>query len=251
MVFIFNFFIDYLLLYSTKKILKETTTTKRLLLGSLVASSSIFLLFLQLNSLKLLLYKIVISIIIILVTFGRKNFVKTISHFYLVSIILGGALYLLDISFSYNNKGIIFVDNGLHLNLIVSIMAIPIIIFNYIKEQISYKNEITNILEIRLTIATKKYTLKAMVDTGNKLSDPYKKRPVILINNTLKITPTKYIYVPYKALNTSGVIKCFHPTKIEIGNKEFKNYLIGISTEKFELNGIDCILPNKIKEELW
>ena len=92
--------------------------------------------------------------------------------------------------------------------------------------------------------------MKGMIDTGNHLTDPYKKRPVILINKGFNIKKEKCIYVPYKALNTNGLIKCYIPDKFEVNNKIYNNYLIGISKEKFELSDIDCILPNKLKEEL-
>lgn len=250
LVFILNFFIDYLILFGTCKVLKEIVSFKRLLLGSLTASSSIFLLFLSVNSFSLFLFKLVISIIIILVTFGKRNFIKNISYFYLISIILGGALYLLNISFSYNNKGILFVDNGLHLNFIVCLIAIPIIIINYVKEQNSYKNTYCNIMEVKITFNKKIYNLKGMIDTGNQLVDPFHKRPVLLINNIIKTGKSKYIYVPYKALNTNGVIKCFVPEKVLVNDKVFNNCLVGISKEKIDLFGVDCILPNKLKEEL-
>lgn len=251
LVFILNFFIDYLILFATKKILKNKTSIKRLLLGSLVASTSIFLLLLNLDSLELFLFKVVISILIIYTTFGKRGFLKNISYFYLISIFLGGSLYLLNISFSYNSKGILFINNGLHLNFIVSIIAIPIIIISYVKENKSYKNTYSNILNVKLTINKKTYIMKGMIDTGNHLTDPYKKRPVILINKGFNIKKEKCIYVPYKALNTNGLIKCYIPDKVEVNNKIYNNYLIGISKEKFELSDIDCILPNKLKEELW
>ena len=92
--------------------------------------------------------------------------------------------------------------------------------------------------------------LEAILDTGNNLSDPYKKRPIILIDQEISHQRKKIIYVPYKALNTEGVIPCVLPDKVIINNQEFKNILIGLSKDKFSLNGISCILPNKIKEDL-
>ena len=122
LVFLLNFFFDFILLFATSKVLKNIIKLKRLLLGSLVASTSIFLLFIELNSLSLFFLKLIISIFIILVTFGKRNFFKNISYFYLISIILGGTLYLLNISFNYKNKGILFINNGLSINLIITII---------------------------------------------------------------------------------------------------------------------------------
>jgi len=249
-VFLLNFFFDFLILYATKKVLKICISFKRLLLGSLVASGTIIFLFLTLNTVTLFLLKIIMSIFIILVTFGKKNFFKNICYFYLISIILGGTLYLLNISISYKNQGILFINNGLALNFIIILLVAPILIFSYIKEQISYKNIYSNIYEVKIYINNKAYNLKGLLDTGNMLEDPYKKRPIIIINKNIKIAKSKFLYVPYEALNTKGIIKCYTIDKVIINNTVFKNCLIGISNDELKLNGTDCILPNKFKEEL-
>ena len=197
LVFLLNFFFDFILLFATSKVLKNIIKLKRLLLGSLVASTSIFLLFIELNSLSLFFLKLIISFFIILVTYGKRNFLKNISYFYLISIILGGTLYLLNISFNYKNKGILFINNGLSINLILTIIVTPIIIFSYVKEVLLYKNTYGNIYEVVISMNNKKYRLKALLDTGNQLVDPYKKRSVILINNNINIEEDNYILVPY------------------------------------------------------
>ena len=91
-----------------------------------------------------------------------------------------------------------------------------------------------------------------MLDTGNKLCDPYKRRSVIILNKNISIDTKKLksIYVPYKALNTEGVIKCYIPDEVIINNHVFTNSLIGISKEDINLDDVDCILPNKYKEDL-
>lgn len=250
LVFILNFFFDFILLYGTSKVLKNIVALKRLLLGSLVASSSIFLLFIDLNSLFLFILKAVISIFIILVTFGKRNFIKNISYFYLISIILGGFLYLLNISFTYQNKGILFINNGLSINFILTIIVSPIIVFCYVKEQVLYKNTYGNIYNVLIEINNQKYRLKGMIDTGNQLVDPYKKRCVILVNNDIDVGGEEFVFVPYKALNTNGIIKCYKPSSVIIEGKEFNNCLVGVSKDKFSINDIDCILPNKFKEDI-
>lgn len=249
LVFLLNFFFDFLLLYGTSKILKEIVPIKRLVLGSIVASLSVFLLFIKLNSVSLFLIKVIISIGIILTTFGKKNFIKNISYFYLLSIVLGGSLYLLNISFTYKNQGILFINNGLSINFILLIIVSPIIIFCYVKEHILYKNTYGNIYEVLIIKGNKKYKLMGLLDTGNRLKDPYKGRNVILVNNDI-LMEGDIVYVPYKALNTTGVIKCYKVDKVIVEEKEFSNCLVGISKDKIVIDGVECILPNIFKEEL-
>ena len=252
LVFVLNFFFDFLILFAVKQMLKENVSLKRLLLGSIFASLTIFFLFIPFNSFTLFVCKIIMSIFIVLITFGKRNFYKNILYFYLVSVILGGSLYLFDISFTYKNKGIIFFDSGLKINFILILIVSPIIIYLYIKESKQYKNTYSNIYDVKIYINSKKYHLKGMLDTGNSLSDPYKKRSVIILNKNIKIDSEQLpcIYVPYKALNTNGVIKCYKPDEVIIKDKLFCNVLIGISKYDIQLESVDCILPNKFKEDL-
>lgn len=233
LILIINFIIDYLLLYGTKKILKNKTSIKRILLGSIIGSISSLLLIYQNN----IIIKILLSILIIIITFGINNIIKNITYFYLLSIILGGTLYLFDL-------------NIYKLNYQILLLISPILIYLYIKENIKYKNIYLNNYIVEIYINNKLYKLEGMIDTGNELKDPYKKRSIILVNINLDYRKFKYLFVPFNALNTQGIIPCIKPDKIIINNKIFTNYLIGLSKDKFHLNGVECILPNTIKEEL-
>ena len=254
LVLLLNLFFDFLLLFTTNYILKRNKSFLKILLGSIVGSLSILLLFIKISSLELFLLKIVISIVMILTTFSFKNivyFFKNVSYLYLISIVLGGGLYLLNINFSYKNTGLIFFHKGVSINIIFMFLASLIIIYLYGKEYKS-KSKITNLLKVDIYFKGKKYNYCGYLDTGNTLQDPYKKRSVIILYSN-KIKATNFVYVPYQTLNNTGIIKCIKVDKVDkvvINNKKFKDILIGISNDKFRIEGIDCILPNKIREEL-
>ena len=81
--------------------------------------------------------------------------------------------------------------------------------------------------------------------------DPYKKRSVLIVNSSIKMDlGEKFIYVSYKALNNTGVIKCYCVDKVVINNKDFYDCLVGISNDELNINNVNCILPGKFKEEL-
>ena len=228
-VFILNFLLDFMILYGTKRILKRNNKIIRVIIGSIVGSFTTFLLFIDISDLLLLILKLIISIILILISFGYRNIIKNTIYFYLLSIIIGGSAYLLNI------------NNGFFL-VISSFVVIVILV----KEFLSYKEIYSNKYLVTIIIGKKKYKLEGFIDTGNRLIDPISKKSVVLVN--LKINSDRFIYVPYKALNYDGIIKCIKPDKLIINNKEF-NCLIGISKDKFSLEE-NCILPNKLKEEL-
>lgn len=225
-----------MILYGTKRILKINTSIIRIYLGSLIGSLSTFLLFIKINSISLFLIKIIISTLMILISFKKNNFLTNIFYFYLISILIGGVIYLIDLKSNY------------YLQLLLIIIITPIIIYVFAKELLKHKEIYKNKYIVKIKYKNKIYKLEGFIDTGNRLISPIKKEAVILVN--LNINSNKIIYVPYKALNTNGVIPCIKPDEVIIDNKTFNNCLIGLAKDKFSLNGLNCILPNKFKEEL-
>ena len=236
LVFIVNFLLDFIILYGTKKLLKLNKSNKRLLLASIIGSLSTIIIFLKITNIILIILKILLSLILIIVSFGKSNILINTFYFYLISIIVGGTIYLFDL------------NKNLYVNYLILIILSPIIIYLLIKELNKHRLNINDKYLVEITISKKKYKLEGFIDTGNRLSSPIKKEPVILVN--LKINYNKVIYIPYKALNTEGIIPCIKPDKIMINNKQIKNYLVGLATDKFTIDNVNCILPNKLKEDL-
>ena len=237
LIFITNFFIDLLILIGLSKVLKYKIKLIRLIISTLFGTLSMFLLFISMNIYILNIIKLIISIAMIIICFGRKQIIKKLIYFYLISIILGGVIYLIKLNIS-TDYTIVFL-------FIIS----PIIIYLYIKEQLSYKINTSPIYNVCLLIDDKKYELRGLLDTGNSLIDPYKKRSVILLNNNIHINKSRFIMIPYKTINYEGIVKCIKPDKVIINNIEFNNCLIGLVNNKLGLD-IDCILPNKFREDL-
>ena len=261
LVLLLNFGFDLLLLFAVAIVLRRQTTLKRLLLASLLGSITILSMFIKLSSLKLFIIKILISIGMVLITFGYKNIkytLRNLFYLYTSSIILGGFLYFLNLEFSYKNEGLVFYFNGLSVNAIVLIIMSPTIIYAYIKQGLLIKNQYSNYYNIDIYLRNgKKLPVTAFLDTGNILEDPYKKRPIILLNkNLININYKKdnILLVPYDTLNHHGLLKCIIPKKIFIQGIGFKeNFLIGLSNEEIKMEGRDCIIGNKIIERssIW
>ena len=233
-IFIVNFLLDYMILYGTKKILKRSTKWTRLFLGSCVGSLTTLILFIPITNIELGIIKGILSILMNWITFGKKDLKNSILYFYSISIILGGSIYLLDIQ---NKKSYLIL-------FLISFLTIKTII----KEMTKYKEKYPNKYFVRIYYQNKHYDLEGFIDTGNQLISPYKKEKIILVN--LNLSSNNLLYVPYKALNTRGIIPCIRPDRVEVNQIECKNCLIGLVKDKFDLKEIDCILPNKLKEEL-
>lgn len=246
LLMILNFFFDFILLLSVSIILKRNANIYRIILGAFVGGISILSLFINFNSLTLFIFKFIISIFMVIISFNYKNIkytIKNIIFLYLASIILGGFLYFLNIEFSYKKIGMVFINNGLSVNVIFLIIFCPIIIYIYVKECLSLKINYSNYYKINLYYNNKKYSLNGFVDTGNVLE--YFNKPVILTN--IKIDIGTFFYIPYKTIDNNGLIKCIKPDKIEINGKA-KKALVGFIDKGIKIDGVDCLINKKILE---
>ena len=251
-----NFSFDFLLLLSISIILKRRKNTNKILVGSFIGSLSTLLLFLNINSFTLFLFKFFISIIMVIISFNFKNIkytLKNLLYLYINSIILGGFLYFLNIQFSYKNEGIVFYHSGLSINYILLIVLSPIILYIYIKQIKEFKTNYSNYYDVKIIINNKTYNYKGFVDTGNKLVDIITKRPVILINKKkliFDINEFKMILVPFKTINESSILTCIKIDKLFINNKEvFKKVLLGLIDRDIKIDDIDILLNPIIMEE--
>lgn len=256
LVLFLNFAFDFILLLTVSIILKRRSSLKRISLASLFGSITILVLFIPLTTLTLFILKILLSIILVTISYGIKDLkyvITNLIYFYLTSIVLGGFLYYLNIEFSYKNIGMIFYHKGMGINYIFILIASPIILYLYTKQMKKLKEENSLHYSVDIYIKDQIIKLNGFLDTGNTLVDPYKRRKVIMVNNNkLKdITENmRFILVPYESINSSGLLKCIKPDKIYIeGLGIRKDVLIGLTDEKLKKNGINCILNYLLLED--
>ena len=253
LILLLNFGFDFLLLLSVSLILKRNVKIYKLLIGAFIGSISILTLFTKITSLQLFILKIIISILMSITTFKFKNIkytLKNILYLYISSILLGGALYLLNIELTYKNQGIIFYKNKMSINFIILVIISPIIIYIYTKECKNMKNNYSNYHKVQIKIKDKTINCTGYIDTGNKLKDPYKKRPIILMNNNYLQNDLNKIYVPAHTIIGTSLIECVKIEELKIDEKKIKKeVLLGFINKKIKIDGIECLLNNEIMEE--
>ena len=250
-IFLINFFFDFLLLFATKKILKRKPRKYGLSIGAIIGSLSIFLLFIKLINIELFILKIIISIIMIQLSFPFKNikyFITNIITLYTTSIFLGGFLYFINMNFSYKQEGIIFFYNGYSINIIIMIILTPLILYLYIKEKKDIK-KYKELYNIKIVLKNKKEIEKnAFLDTGCTLKDPYLNRPIIIVKELKELEKENYIIVPFNTIIKKSLIKCYEIDHIEIEGQIKRKILLGISPSPTLMNNIDCIIGKNILE---
>jgi len=235
---IINFIIDYILLLTLSKILKINVKNKKILLGALVGEISIFYLFLETNNYVLWIFKFIISILMIIVSFGYKNFrffSNNMIYFYTLSFVLGGVLYY----FKLESKLIKYK---------YFLLLIPIIMNIYKYLSYNLKNYFSLIYKVDIYLNSGKVLkLNGYMDTANTLNEPYSNKKVIIINKEVN---EKFFLVPFETINERSFIKCFKPKRVYIeGFGDRKDVVVGVINKKFR--GYDCLLNYNLMEETW
>lgn len=238
LLFILNLWIDFLLLITTNIILKYKVSYSRIFLGSLVGAFSTFLIIID-DKVILFILKIVIGIVMQLIVNhykGIKTLFENVFYFYLVSIILAGTLYLFKLD-----------KMSIKENYILLLITTPIILYINRKQINKLDTYFKDIYSVTIVYKNKKYLFNALLDTGNKLYDQYKKRPISLVyTNKIKYDYRDLILVPIETANKKSILKCIKVDKIIVDDKEIKNAVIGLSNKKFNIQDINMILHKDI-----
>lgn len=254
LVLLLNFGLDFLLLFSVSIILRRKIKINNFLLASFIGSLSTLFLFFNISSFMLFVYKIVISILMIICAFGYRNikyFLNNFVYLYINSICLGGILYFINISFSNKVKGFIFINNGLSINIIFIFVLGLALGYLYLRQLKKIKNNYSNYYKLKINLDKNKYIYATgYIDSGNKLYDPYFHYPVILLDKrkmVYDINKFKMVLVPYTSVN-KGFIRCLLIDSIEINKKKYVGIMLGLMDTNINIDGVDCLLHNNILE---
>lgn len=239
---------NYVILMGVSILLTRISNLKKIFISSVIGTIPLIFLFLNINNHLNFLISFLFSIIMSIISFSYKDIIYTIKNvFYMhtISIFLAGSIYLINVNFLPT------IDNYI-LNVIILVLIVPIITIIYIKSIDKIKVHYSNYYKVDIYFNnSEKISITAFLDTGNKLIDPYKQRPIILVNKSLINTDNKKILlVPYNTLNQTDLLKCIVPQKIYIHNIGYKNnFLVGLMNE-INIEGIDCILNPKLLERI-
>ncbi|WP_096435495.1 sigma-E processing peptidase SpoIIGA [Alteribacter populi] len=207
-IWLLNFFIDWMLLALTAITVKRSVSKWRLVLGALVASSYLFILFSPLTTyVAHPLIKVLYSVGIVLTTFGFKGFkpfFKVWMMFYFVSFVTGGGLiaahsffstevFLVNDTFATRLSGF-----GSPISWLFVVIGFPVVYY-FSKKSIhgveTAKIRFDQIVHVDVNVSGIQLSLKGFVDSGNQLKDPISNRPVMIIDMTQleKEFPSEFI----------------------------------------------------------
>ena len=191
-VFLENLILNVIILYATSLIAKINLKIIRTLISASIGSIYAIMYYIfQIGLYSNIIFKFVLSVIMIYVAFNPKEFktlLKVLILFYLTSFVVGGAslsvIYLVNAQRINIQNGMIigkYTMNTIFTGIIIAFIVI-VIAFKIIKSKIS-KNDL--FCDIRFKINNKEIKTKAMLDTGNLLKEPITNIPVVVVEHKL------------------------------------------------------------------
>lgn len=191
-VFLENLILNVIILYATSLIAKMNLKIIRTLISASIGSIYAIMYYIfQIGLYSNIIFKFVLSVIMIYVAFNPKEFktlLKVLILFYLTSFVFGGAslsvIYLVNAQRINIQNGMIigkYTMNTILTGIIIAFIVI-VIAFKIIKSKIS-KNDL--FCDIRFKINNKEIKTKAMLDTGNLLKEPITNIPVVVVEHKL------------------------------------------------------------------
>lgn len=255
-LFLLNFIIDFLILLTESITLKYVVNIKKIIISALLGSVSLLVLFIQMNNITLLLFKIIISILLVTCSFGFKSIsftIKNILYFFFISIIYGGFLYFIKDNFTLKTNGLIFFDNEVNINIFILVIFSPIILYIYIK-QIHNRYKINLRTKVVINVEDKEILLNGFIDTGNTLKEPYGGKDVMITNNIIIkniIERSNYLLIPCTTIKGRTFIKGSKFNDVLIENKKFDNVVIAYTNEKIKIDNIDIILNQNMIGDIY
>lgn len=251
--FLVNFLMDSLLLFSLRRLLKCSVGTGHIFLGGAAgAGLTCFIMAVPMPSwIRILISSVGINSAMIYIGLHIrriKEFLRAFGLLYVTAFILGGILQALH---PYIRTGSLFFAAAVLSYYVLN---------GCWKLVIRQRNLQKKICEVTLYMAGGEYPIRALVDTGNVLTDIVTGEPVSIIGKTLvkrvwgdsfgiwavqdwekddsvKEIPeqVKVRYIPYKTVNGSGVMPVIRAEKMCIHMREEywqETPLIGISSEE-------------------
>ena len=239
-VFAENFFIDFILLFITGKLIKKMIIYRRLIIASVIGALYVILTaYIGRAFMTYFIVKFSVSILMIMIAYDTKGIianVRVILCFYITSLIMVGiitALYYLD----YDKLTV----NAIVFSIFVGYAALHFF-FKEIKARIDKNNYMRN---VSIGVGNKSKILRAYIDTGNELTDPMTGKPVIVVNiDSIKNILGDDLY--------DGIL-CFYKNKANnyenllSMNEKIKLRIVKYNTISSIGERMVCIVPDNIE----
>ncbi|WP_164669091.1 sigma-E processing peptidase SpoIIGA [Virgibacillus doumboii] len=192
-VWLLNFFLDMMLLMLTQALARDSTGKIRIVFGAFIASLLVPLsIFYPDSFFTSVAGKLIYSIVIIVCTFQFRSIyqlTKLLLLFYFTTFAIGGGLiathFLLQNPVGLSSSGILTFNSGYGdpISWVFIVIGFPLVwlftktrMDKHAVEKIRYDQ----LCPVAIKIKNKIYSTTGYIDSGNQLTDPLTKKPVII-----------------------------------------------------------------------
>lgn len=229
---VINFMVNFILLRVTALLIRRQPTFWRLCLAAAIGAFGSLVIFVPIQSRVIgLIYKLFLTAVMSVSAFGY-NGVKRVLYaafgLFTVSLLTSGLLLLWQIT--VRPKGVLISKGAVYFDIgaaaLIGCCIAAYLITSVLSKLLARASPKTQLCEITVLHAGAVSVFPALIDTGSSLTEPFSHCPVIvceeqalgsampqeLRNFTLSQAPPKGLrLVPYKTLNSSGLLPAFLP----------------------------------------
>ena len=255
---VLNIYVNFFLLRATARFTHTPLKTSRCVLSSVLGSLFSLTIFLPVSNFFItLLIKLAAAAVITSMAFGvkdKKHTLKLMAYFYIINFVFAGVIMLLyqtfRPSFMAFNNSYFYVDFS--LISLVAFTAVGYFAVTLTRRIMDKGCDESHHFKIIIRFKSEVFSLDALADTGNSLTDSFTGKPVIIcpaeqfrlfdidfsevsLENAAEIYQKyKLRIIPYSTIGNNGFIAVFSPDEVlitdsETGRKTKTDALIGVN----------------------
>lgn len=258
---IINFYVTYFLLCATALLSKSEINRVRFLLSSFLGGAySLSILLPEVSFAFTSLLKLTALIVPVVIAFKLKSFtsfLKLCLCFVLCNFVFAGLMmalwYFVHPSGMYFNTTVLYFDID-----ILTLVIFTVVCYGFMRIfELFFRRRapINTIFYCDITLDGKAYNLKAFLDTGNNLTDPFSSKPVIIADKRIfeetiqneDFSESRLRYVLCSTVSGKALLPSFVPEIVHIkgADTEFSTdeVMVALTEEKLLSGEYDAILP--------
>ena len=237
-----NFLVDYLLLFAAQLISGRTPRRGRTALAAFLGALSALIIFVpRLKATVRWAYTLLMGAVLCRVTaswIGWRSYARTLCAFLTLSLLYGGAMLALRLS---TGGGWLVIANGVvyfHITPLVLVGSCALCFgMLSLHRRLFPDTEPPKICEVTLRVLGKTLRCQALLDTGNRLSEPFSGWPVVLLEGSLlpaKIPQSKLRLIPCKTAAGGALLQAVKGESLSCGDWHCEQFYVALSQEKLQ-----------------
>lgn len=197
-IWLMNFALDFLLIWLSASLLRLQLRTGRALLAAAVGGLyAVMIFFPALSWLYAHFVKFMFAAAMVWIAFGYSNlvsFIRCLATFYLVSFITGGGIFAIHYFFLTSVEvvsGVLVAETGgMNLQVFGIIVLIGfglmLVFARGTFRSVEKRQQLTDwFADVHIVLLGHSVSCRGLIDTGNQLSDPLTRTPVIVVESSL------------------------------------------------------------------